>query len=448
MTPRLSLRTRATLLGTLAMTVLLALGSVALVLTLEHRLTEASDAASRARVRELLGLARTGDLPATLRTFDDNGVAQVVDGRGHVLAASPNVAGRPAVARLTADRVPRQRTFRAPDDAEMESYRFWYAAGPGPDGEVTAYVGDSLEQVSEASAQLRRSLWIGAPAAVLLLAGLIWWLLGRALGRLDRIRQEVDAITEDNLGSRVADDGVRDEVGRLAATMNAMLSRLDAAATRQREFVADVSHDLQSPLAAQRVALELALASPGDVDEQELREEVLGATTDMERLVSDLLVLASVDDGARPAASLTDLDVIVMEEAQRARADRHVALDTSAVSAAPTFAAAEDVRRIVRNVVDNAVRHARERVRLTVRLVDEEWAEVRVHDDGPGVPEEHREHVFERYYRVDTARTRGGSGLGLAIARGLAVRNGGTVELLDTVAGTEFRIRLPAVRPA
>lgn len=448
MTRRLSLRTRATLLGTLAMTILLTVGSVALVLTLEHRLTEASDETSRARVRELLELAHRGDLTATLRTFDDNGVAQVVDGQGRVLAASPNVAGRPAVAHLAAGRVPRQSTFRAPDDSEMETYRFWYAAGPAADGEVTAYVGDSLEQVSEASAQLRRTLWIGVPAAVLILAALIWWLLGRALGRLDRIRQEVDTITETNLDSRVAGDGAADEVGRLATTMNAMLSRLDAAATRQREFVADVSHDLQSPLAAQRVALELALARPGEVDGQALREEVLSATTDMERLVADLLVLASMDGGARPDAALIDLDVIVMEEAQRARPDRHVVLDTRAVSAAPAFAAAEDARRIVRNIVDNAVRHAAERVQLTVQVADKEWAEVRVHDDGPGVPEEHRDRMFERYYRADTARTRGGSGLGLAIARGLAERNGGTVELLDVRPGTEIRVRFPAARPS
>ena len=153
-------------------------------------------------------------------------------------------------------------TFQAPDDSETETYRFWYASGPSPDGTVTVYVGDSLEAVSEASAALRRALWVGVPVVVALLGVVIWLLLGRVIGRLDRIRAEVDRISEQNLDSRVAGDGVDDEVGRLAATMNAMLERLDVAAQRQRDFVADVSHDLQSPLAAQRVALEVALARP------------------------------------------------------------------------------------------------------------------------------------------------------------------------------------------
>jgi signal transduction histidine kinase len=146
----------------------------------------------------------------------------------------------------------------------------------------------------------------------------IWVLLGRVMGRLDRIRAEVDRISEENPHTRVAGDGVDDEVGRLAATMNAMLQRLDVAAQRQREFVADVSHDLRSPIAAQRVALELALARPDQVDIAALRAEVFGATVDMERLVGDLLVLASLDASSNPAPALLDLDNLVLEEAARA----------------------------------------------------------------------------------------------------------------------------------
>ena len=438
-----SLRARATLLGTVAFAVLLAIGSIALVSTLESRLTDASDQLSRSRVDDLLALARTGDLPSTLRNVDDNGVAQVVGAGGTVLAASENIAGKPAVADLRAGQQPRTSTFRAADDSETESYRFWYAAGPSPDGTVTVYVGDSLEAVSEASAALRHALWLGVPVVVVVLGFVIWFLLGRTIGRLDRIRAEVDRISEENLHTRVAGDGVDDEVGRLAATMNALLERLDAAAQRQRDFVADVSHDLQSPLAAQRVALELALRAPEGPDADRLRTEVLGATADMERMVAELLVLASIDADLTPQPAHIDLDSLVLEEAARARTHRRVRVDTSAVSAAPAYANAGDVRRVVRNLLENAVTHAESTVSLTVDDADG-WATLEVVDDGPGVPAEHRDRIFDRFYRAEDARSRdGGNGLGLSIARGLTERNGGRLELVGADDGATMRLRLP-----
>ncbi|TIC87455.1 HAMP domain-containing protein [Nocardioides sp. GY 10113] len=445
-TRRMSLRARATALGTLAFAVLLGVGAVLLVTTLEDRLTDAADEVARARVAELLDLAASGDLPATLRT-GDNGVAQVVGPGGEVLAASANITGRPAVADLPAGADPATATFEAPDDAETETYRFWYAAAPSPEGEVTAYVGDSLESVGEASAALRGALWIGVPLAVAVLGAVIWLLLGRALGRLDRIRAEVDRITEESLDARVSGDGVDDEVGRLAATMNAMLARLDASARRQRDLVADVSHDLQSPLAAQRLAIELALARPDAADVERLGADLLASTADMERLVGDLLVLASVDAGVAHQPALLDLDALVLEEAARARVGASVVVDTTGVSAAPAYADPADVRRIVRNLLTNAITHAATRVAVTV-AVEDGWARLDVADDGPGIPAEHRERVFDRFHRMDASRRPGGgSGLGLAIARGLAERGGGRLDLLDPPApagGAHLRLLLPA----
>jgi signal transduction histidine kinase len=452
---RLSLRARATLFGTLVVAVLLTVGSVLLVSTLESRLTEASDHLSRSRVDDLLALAGSGDLPQTLRNVDDNGVAQVVAADRTVLAASPNLAGDPAIADLHPGHRAATSTFRAPDDSEIETYRFWYASGPSPRGTVTVYVGNSLEAVSEASLALRRALWLGVPVVLALLGVVIWLLLGRAIGRLDRIRAEVDRISEANVDARVAGDGIDDEVGRLAATMNAMLERLDVAARRQRDFVADVSHDLQSPLAAQRVALEVALSRPQAVDVDRLRADVLGATADMERLVDDLLMVASMDADQISVPALIDLDSVVLEEGARARTGGRLEINTSAVSAAPAYANADDVRRIVRNLLDNAVAHARTRVDLAVDLLEQVdadelvdgargWAQLLVADDGPGVPVEHRDRIFDRFYRAESARSPGaGSGLGLSIARGLAERNGGRLELLDDEVGANLRLLLP-----
>lgn len=455
MRTRLSLRARATLFGTLVVAVLITIGSILLVSTLESRLTEASDQLSRSRVEDLLRLARSGDLPHTLRNVDDNGVAQVVAADRTVLAASPNLTGDPAIADLHPSRRAATSTFQAPDDSEIETYRFWYASGPSPGGTVTVYVGNSLEAVSEASAALRRALWLGVPVVLTLLGVVIWLLLGRAIGRLDRIRAEVDRISETNLNARVAGDGVDDEVGRLAATMNAMLERLDVAARRQRDFVADVSHDLQSPLAAQRVALEVALSRPEAVDTDRLRAEVLGATADMERLVDGLLMVASIDADQTSVPALMDLDSVVLEEAARARTSGRVEVNTSAVSAAPAFANSDDVRRIVRNLLDNAVAHARTRVDLTVEVLERldanealdgarGCAQLLVADDGPGVPVEHQDRIFDRFYRAESARSPGGgSGLGLSIARGLAERNSGRLDLLDGDVGATMRLLLP-----
>ncbi len=446
---RLSLRARATLLGTVVFAALLVVGSVVLVATLQDRLVAGSDGVSQARVEELLAQARAGRLPARLPTVDDDGAAQVVAADGTVMAASPNLAGQPAVADLRPGPDPETSTFAAPDDDDTETYRFWYAAGPGPDGPVTVYVGDSLESVAEASAALRRGLWLGVPVVTGLLGLAIWVLLGRALGRLDRIRAEVDRISEDRLDTRVAGDGVDDEVGRLAATMNAMLERLAAAAQRQRDLVADVSHDLQSPLAAQRVALELALARPDGADLDRLRTDVLGANADMERLVADLLVVAALDARTTTEPAAIDLDTLVLEEAARARATSRVAVDTRGVSAAPAYANADDVRRVVRNLLGNAAGHAHTAVRLTAGPVDgrdgsDGRVELLVADDGPGIPAAHRARVFDRFYRADATRSPdGGSGLGLPIARGLAERNGGRLDLLETEIGTVLRLLLP-----
>lgn len=449
----LTLRTRTTLLATLVTGLTLVLGSIALVVTLDAHLRSGADDLAQSRVRDLLALAASGNLPRTLTNLDDNGVAQVVTADGsRVLAASPNVRSQGRIADFDPGSRLVVETVRAPDDAETETYRLWAGTGDSPDGPVVVYVGTALESVHEATHTLRRSLYVGVPLAVLLLGLGTWLVLGGALRRIDRIRAEVDTITEDRLDARVPGSGVDDEVGRLADTMNGMLGRLEASARRQRDFVADVSHDLQSPLAAQRAQLEVALTASQDG----LARDVLATTEEMERLVADLLVLAAADSGP-PAAPpvLLDLEDVVLEEAARARTTGRVAIDTSRVSAAPALGHDTEVRRIVRNLLDNALAHAVSRVELRVASDDSSagpWARLDVLDDGRGVPPEERERIFDRFHRGDASRSRhtSGSGLGLAIARTLAERAGGSLEVApddgtdDGATGAHFVLRLPA----
>ena len=307
--------------------------------------------------------------------------------------------------------------------------------------------GSSLESVREATSTVRRTLLIGGPLVLAVLALVMWLVLGRTLARLDRIRAEVDAMGPDRLDQRILDDDRTDEVGRLATTMNRMLARVHGAAERQRRLVADVSHDLQGPLAAQRVSLELALGAPHAIDAEILRADVLGATSEMERLVADLLVLAAADERAPATATAVDLDAIVLKEAARARQVTTTVVDTSRVSAGPVRANPTELRRVVRNLLDNAVAHAQSLIELGVAVSDES-VRLDVVDDGPGVPAAMREQVFERFHRGDPSRTRGasGTGLGPAIARSLAQRAGGRLKIVDHPApGAHFQLTLPVL---
>jgi len=439
-----TVRTRATALATLLSAVVLAVSGALVVQTLDRQLTSSSDDVARLRARDILDQAAAGDLAPVLRNVNDDGVAQVVAADGTVLAASPNILGRPAIVDPGVPGGGDRRTIRAPDDNETETYRVWLQDGDTPAGRVTVVVGSSLEAVQEATGALRRTLLVGGPLVLVALGFVIWLVLGAALARLDRIRAEVDAIGHDQLDRRIADDGRSDEVGRLAATMNRMLARVDGAVQRQRRLVADVSHDLQGPLATQRVSMELALASPDTVDSKVLRDEVLDATAQMEHLVDDLLVLATADEGVPVAASAVDLDAVVLEEATRVRTATGRVVDTARVSAGPVRANAGELRRVVRNLLENACAHARTRVEVRVAVVGDEVV-LDVLDDGPGVPAADRELVFERFQRGDPARSRRapGTGLGLAIARSLAERADGSLELADDGPGAHFRLTLP-----
>ena len=341
------------------------------------------------------------------------------------------------------------RTIRAPDDEETETYRVWIQHGETPDGEVTVVVGSSLEAVHEATNALRRTLMVGGPLVLVALALVIWLVLGRALSRLDHIRAEVDAIGHNQLDLRIADDGRRDEVGRLAATMNRMLSRVDGSVQRQRRLVADVSHDLQGPLTTQRVSLELALAAPGAVDAQVLRDEVLGATGEMERLVDDLLVLAAADEGAPAVTSAVDLDAVVLEEAARARHAGDTDIDTAHVSAGPVRANASELRRVVGQ---EPARRTPWPTRVRASCCGVGGGRGRavvldVVDDGPGC------RWWTRSWSSNGSTTGippapgalPGPGPGLAIARSLAERAGGRLELVPGGPGAHFRMTVPVL---
>lgn len=450
--PRLTtVRARTSIAATVVVGAALTIGAISLVAVLRHSLVQNIDDAATVRASDLSSLARQGRLPATLAVAgEEDALVQVVDAAGDVVAASANLAGQDPISSLEPPgRAAVARTVEDLPIGDAEEFRIVALRATAPAGPVVIYVATSLEATDETLAIVRGIMSVGTPILVALMGVAAWVVTGRALSPVEAIRARVADISERALDRRVPVPPTGDEISRLAATMNDMLDRLEVSAERQRRFVADASHELQSPLAGARTDLEVALAHPDRADWPRTATDLLRANRRMEQLVRDLLFLARTDAGAPPPpATLVDLDDVVLGEVARSRAGGRVAIDTSGVSAACVVGRREDLARVVRNLLDNAEEHAAAGVTLTLTATDG-TVTLTVADDGPGVAAGAQERIFERFARVDDARSRatGGTGLGLAIAREIVTAHGGTISLASgaaTPAGATFVIRLPA----
>lgn len=442
-----SVRARTTAVAAIVVTIALLVGSVALLVTLRVSLERSGDANALARASDLAALAADGALPAVLTPSSEDEVVQVVAADGEVLSASPNVAGMPLLVADVAGPGPSVQTLEMTelDGTDRERFRVWSVRAATADGDVVVHAARSLDPVADAIAATRAALLVGVPLLLLVLIGVTWWLVGRALRPVEEVRAEVADITEHALDRRVPVPATRDEIARLAQTLNSMLDRLHAASERQRAFVADASHELQSPLASFRTQLEVALAHPTSAEWTAVAADLLADTQRLERLARDLLFLAREDAGPAPRRDvLVDLDDVTLDEATRIRATARVPIDTSAVSAATVLGSRDELSRLVRNLLENADRHASSMIRIRLG-VDGDRAVLAVEDDGSGVPPDQVDQIFERFVRLDgdRARTSGGTGLGLAIVRSIAGVHGGTVELDHSSVGGRFVVRLP-----
>ncbi|SCG66649.1 Signal transduction histidine kinase [Micromonospora inositola] len=443
-----TVRARTTIAATIVVGFALVITAVSLVVFLRRSLVERVDDIARARAYDVAALARQGMLPADLAVEGDDGsIAQVVDGAGRVVSATAGLRRDQSLARFRPPgAAPEVRTVDDVPFGEGGSYRVIALPTATPGGPATVYVAASLSPVDDAVEVLQSALAAGAPLLLALVAFTTWTVAGRTLRPVDAIRAEVADISERSLDRRVSVPPTDDEISRLAGTMNMMLDRLHAAAERQRRFVADASHELQTPLAAARTDLEVALAHPDRTNWNDTAADLLAANRRMERLVRDLLFLARADAGApRAATRPVDLDDIVLSEAARIRGGGHLRVDTGAVSAAAVDGRRDDLTRAVRNLFDNAEHYASSSVRVELGS-DDRRVRLIVHDDGPGIPAADRKRAFERFTRLDEDRSRrtGGTGLGLAIAKEIIDAHGGSIVVEDAPRGARFVIRLPA----
>ncbi|MET9292393.1 HAMP domain-containing sensor histidine kinase [Streptomyces sp. NPDC003077] len=332
-------------------------------------------------------------------------------------------------------------TGTATVDDHTASYRFASVEAKDTDGnEVTVRAGAPLAPERSAVSTVRTAMLLGLPPLLLVVAGVTWLVTRRALRPVEGIRGEMAAITAStDLSRRVPEPASRDEVARLARTTNETLAALEASVERQRRFVADASHELRSPIASLRTQLEVAAAHPALLD----LPGAIADTVRLQRLATDLLLLARLDAGERPADTPVDLAALTREELSQRTGDRITVRTGTLDGGAHVTGSRPQLGRVLGNLLDNAQRHATSEVSVEV-VREARSAVLRVTDDGPGVPPPDRERVFERFVRLDAARTRddGGAGLGLAIARDVAERHGGTLTLREG-RPTVFELRVP-----
>ena len=430
----LSVRLRTTLAATLVLGIALTLGSVLLV-----RLVEDALVANVATTAER-------DAEATSALLEASGATrlpEVDDALQQLYAADVLVSTSEDAELFTLPHVDRP-TRALIDDAEhvLVAHDTEIAGAP-----YELRVALPLDDALRASSTVSGLLLAAVPILLVVLAGLVWLIVGRALRPVEMIRRDVDAIGPAELGSRVAEPRTDDEIARLARTMNRMLARLDASARAQRRFVSDASHELRSPLASIRQYAELARAHPDRVADGELADVVLAEGARLQDLVESLLLLTRLDEsGLAVVRRPVDLDDVVLADARRVRDAGVVAVDTSAVSAARTDGDERMLSRLVRNLTDNASRHAQSRIAVAVGVRGDR-IQLTVDDDGAGISAEERPRVFDRFVRLDEGRARdaGGSGLGLAIVAEIARAHGGDVRVEDsTLGGARFVVTLPA----
>jgi two-component system, OmpR family, sensor kinase len=445
---RLPIRIRLTLPFALAMAAVLAALGAFVYVRVSSTLLHTTDQNLLAQATEAtLRLDRGGSL---LDRDGGSGVsfAQVLNRSGVVVDSDPGGVP-PLLSPKQVALIGAARSLRETSSIPGHSGHWRLLAVPLASGQQGALVlASSLGVRDESLERLRRELLLGSPLALLLATIAGYVLAGAALRPVEAMRRKASVISAQTPGSRLPVPPARDEVSRLAETLNEMLERLETAFEHERRFVADASHELRTPLALLRTELELALRHPRT--REELEDALRSAAEETERLTAlaaDLLLIARADQGAVPInpAEVSARQLLAAVAARfSARAEeqgRDVAVeldDDIGFEADP-----KRVEQALGNLVDNALVHGAGTVTLTARR-RRNAVELHVLDEGRGFPAGFTARAFDRFSRADEARPRSGSGLGLAIVDTIARSHGGEAGVSAVSPGADVWISLPA----
>jgi heavy metal sensor kinase len=449
---RLSIRWRLTLWNTLALAALL-LGFAGLVYALMvHALYEQTDRALLGGYRQLEHddrLARAVSDPEANDRLEylirelkehNNIVAVVYRPAGPVRARTEELAqdsvpaappapdGEPRLGDRTVPLLGRQRALVGRLRLGKE--------------DATVLLLAPLDEVDRERGLLLASLLTAVPAALAVAGGVAYLLARKALAPVEQLRRRAQEITAERLDRRLPVARPGDELGDLAATINDMIERLERSFAEVRRFTADASHELRTPLTAIRTEAEVALArSTLPPEQQHLLGSILEECERLTRLTDQLLTLSREDAGvARAPCAAVDLSALVagVVETMRPLAEaRGLSLRAEVAAAVRALGDGGRLRQVFYNVLDNAIKYTPEGGQIEVRVgARGSDAVVVVRDTGVGIAAEHLPRVFDRFYRVDRARSReqGGTGLGLSISRSIVTAHGGRIDL-DSVPG-------------
>ena len=470
---RRGLRARVTLIAALGLLVALIAGDLLLLNALRDSLTRSVDDTARSGATEVAALIDANRLPDPVPVAAGTVSIQVLGPSGRIVNVSPDAD------RLVPIVAPGQATALAHSGSailihgapfDMPSLlRVAVVRAAGGDLVIAAVPYSSAE---DSLAVVAHALIFGTPVLFIVFAGAIWLAVGSTLRPIDLLRRGAARVTGAGLPADLPVPEARDEVRLLALTLNDMLSRLAAAQQRQRSLVSDTAHELRSPIASIRAQLEVALDHPSGQDWASTARDVHADVLRLARLAEDLLLLARLDEQAdlgdagrrgelidmgslacavvaRYADARVPVTVVAPELDGAAGAARAAGAEAAAVV---EVAGNQDrLDRMLVNLIDNAVRYAKSSVAVSVTRSGA-WCELTVTDDGAGIDEGDRERAFDRFARLDDARSRcgddvGGAGLGLAIVRATAQAHGGTAHLEGARAlesGLRAVVRLPA----
>lgn len=383
-------------------------------------------------------------------------LVSIYDGRGRLLGEAGReddiVIPLPPPEGIPSDGGPLLTTIVEVDDLDDRHRLAMRRVTVPPGVEYVIVVGSSLEPTDEELESLRGILMYVVPLS-LMITGLGGWFLARrslspVVAMADRARQ----IGVGSLDARLPVRNPRDELGTLAATFNELLSRLEASVEQQRHFMADASHELRTPVTIVRTAASVALQQPTrlETDYRETLEIIEQETIRLSRIVDDLFTLTRADAGSYPVRKTPIyLDELIDDVVRATRVlaeTRGVSINAECVHPASYTGDEDLIRRLVINVLDNAIRYSPpgSAVRVALDRSVDGFA-VSVSDQGPGIAPEAQAHIFERFYRVDAARSRdAGAGLGLALARWIARVHDGEIALAaSSRVGSTFVITLP-----